>query len=133
MRPIINLGNACRSKVLNTLRKNSPKEAEGYYFSQKVAAPEVLATVADSELSVGQVCAAPGLLSSTSHHEQQLDLISELLYHTVQSDISPSDDFLNDFLNEIITYNNNTEPFSSNIWIFTFLRSTATAKKLVTW
>ena len=98
MQLIINLGNACRNKVLNTLRKRfkSPKEAEEYYFPQKVAAPEVLATVAESELSVSQICAAPGLLSSASNHEQQLDLISELFksYCAVQSDISLPDDFL---------------------------------------
>ena len=83
---------------MKTLRKTfkSPKEAEEYYFPQKVAAPEVLATVVDSELSAGEICVTPGLLSSMPNHDQQLSLISELFksYCAVQSDVSPPDDFL---------------------------------------
>lgn len=78
---------------MKTLRKKfkSPKEAEEYYFPQKVAVPELLATVTDSEMSVGEICVAPGLLSLMSNHDQQLNLISELFksYCVVQSDISP--------------------------------------------
>ena len=40
----------------------SPKEADKYYFPQKVVGPEVLSTVADSEVSVGEICAVPNLL-----------------------------------------------------------------------
>ena len=91
------LGNACRNKVLNTLRKKfkSPKEAEKYYFPQKVEAREVLPTVVDSEVSVGEICAVPNLLPSMSNLGQ-LDMISELFksYCTLRSDVSPPDDFL---------------------------------------
>jgi len=66
--------------VVTTLRKRlkSPKEAEEYYYPQKVAAPELMVPVADPDVAIGEICGAPGLISSDSYHDQQLALISEL-------------------------------------------------------
>jgi len=89
------LGNACRNNALRKLRKRfkSPKEAEEYYFPQKVAAPELVVPV---DADVGEINTIPGLLSSVSDHNQQLALTSELfkMFCIEHSGVSPPDDFL---------------------------------------
>ena len=89
------VGNACRNKVLNMLRKKfaSPEAAESHYFPLKLTASEPQA--AGVEISV-----TPSLQSCPTHIEirpsQQLLAISEHFksFCNSHSSVVPPDDFL---------------------------------------
>ena len=81
--------NACRHKVLNSLRKKfkSPDQAEFHYFPNKLVTSE-------PTVVVPKVIIYPGLTPTTSHLPpfQQLQLISNLFCE--YSTIVIEDDFL---------------------------------------
>ena len=92
----ISVGNACRNKVLNTLKKKfaSPEAAESHYFPLKLVASEP--QPAGVEVSV-----TPSLQSCPTHNEgiepsQKLLALSDHFksFCNLHSSIDPPDDFL---------------------------------------